>query len=95
MFFDLFNNWLFHYQIWIIIGIVFLFLELLDGSLIIFLPLGISSFILSLFIFVLNNILISEWYLLLVSWAILSTFISYLLTKFWKKGHHNKDINIY
>ena len=93
MFLDLLNEWLFYYQIWLIIGVVFLFLELTDGSLIICLPLGIGAFLLSLFIFISNNSLINEWYMLLFLWAILSVIISYLLTKFWKKGHQNKDIN--
>ena len=95
MFLDLLNEWLFYYQIWLIIGVVFLFLELTDGSLIICLPLGIGAFLLSLFIFISNNSLINEWYMLLFLWAILSVIISYLLTKFWKKGLKNKDINNY
>ena len=93
MFLDLFNNWLFYYQIWIIIGVIFLFLELTDGSLIICLPLGISAFLISFFVFISNNHLINDWYILLFLWAILSVIASYLLTKFWKKGHQNKDIN--
>ena len=87
MFLDLFNNWLFYYQIWIIIGVIFLFLELTDGSLIICLPLGISAFLISFFVFISNNHLINDWYILLFLWAILSVIASYLLTKFWKKDH--------
>ena len=87
MFLDLFNNWLFYYQIWIIIGVIFLFLELTDGSLIICLPLGISAFLISFFVFISNNHLIDDWYILLFLWAILSVIASYLLTKFWKKDH--------
>lgn len=95
MFLDLLNNWLFYYQIWIIIGVIFLFLELTDGSLIICLPLGISAFLISFFVFISNKNLINDWYILLFLWAIFSAIISYLLTKFWKKGHQNKDINNY
>ena len=95
MFLDLLNNWLFYYQIWIIIGVIFLFLELTDGSLIICLPLGISAFLISFFVFISNNNLINDWYVLLFLWVIFSAIISYLLTKFWKKGHKNKDINNY
>ena len=95
MFLDLLNNWLFYYQIWIIIGVIFLFLELTDGSLIICLPLGISAFLISFFVFISNNNLINHWYILLFLWAILSLIASYLLTKFWKKGLKNKDINNY
>ena len=95
MFLDLLNNWLFYYQIWIIIGVIFLFLELTDGSLIICLPLGISAFLISFFVFISNNNLINDWYILLFLWVIFSAIISYLLTKFWKKGYKNKDINNY
>ena len=95
MFLDLLNNWLFYYQIWIIIGVIFLFLELTDGSLIICLPLGISAFLISFFVFISNNNLINDWYILLFLWVIFSAIISYLLTKFWKKGRKNKDINNY
>ena len=52
MFLDVLNNWLFYYQIWIIIGVIFLFFELIDGSLIICLPLGISAFLISFFVFI-------------------------------------------
>jgi len=95
VFLDLLNNWLFYYQIWIIIGVIFLFFELTDGSLIICLPLGISAFLISFFVFLSNNNLINDWYILLFLWVIFSAIISYLLTKFWKKGHKNKDINNY
>ena len=95
VFLDLLNNWLFYYQIWIIIGVIFLFLELTDGSLIICLPLGISAFLISFFVFISNNNLINDWYILLFLWVIFSAIISYLLTKFWKKGYKNKDINNY
>ena len=95
MFLDLLNNWLFYYQIWIIIGVIFLFLELTDGSLIICLPLGISAFLISFFVFISNNNLMNDWYILLFLWVIFSAIISYLLTKFWKKGYKNKDINNY
>ena len=67
--------------------IIFLFLELTDGSLIICLPLGISAFLISFFVFISNNHLIDDWYILLFLWAILSVIASYLLTKFWKKDH--------
>ena len=95
MFLDVLNNWLFYYQIWIIIGVIFLFFELIDGSLIICLPLGISAFLISFFVFISNNNLINDWYVLLFLWVIFSAIISYLLTNFWKKGHKNKDINNY
>ena len=70
----------------IIIGIIFILLELTDGSAIFFLPLGIGSLILSLYIYLCNIELISEsliletWYFALVVWAILSLITSILIS---------------
>ena len=89
------NNWLFFYQIWIALAILFLFLELLDGSLIVCLPLGISASLMAMFVFFSNESLINEWYFLILMWLILSGIISFTLTKFWKKEKDNKDINKY
>tara|TARA_B110000014_G_C19885063_1_gene458025 strand:- start:233 stop:517 length:285 start_codon:yes stop_codon:yes gene_type:complete len=88
-----FNYWLYFYQVWLIIAVVFLFLELTDGSLIVFLPMGLGAALVSLFVLVLNDSLISDWYLLLLIWSLISGVISFLLSKFWKKGFQNKDIN--
>ena len=52
--------WLLQFEIWIIIGIIFILLELTDGSAIFFLPLGIGSLILSLYIYLCNIELVSE-----------------------------------
>ena len=93
--FDAINNLLFSYQIWLIIGVIFLLLELTDGSLILCLPLGVGGFIISIFLLIFNNVLIDEWYMLVLIWAISSSFISYFLSRFWKKGFKNKDINNY
>ncbi|MDC0195187.1 hypothetical protein OAJ82_02870 [Alphaproteobacteria bacterium] len=95
MLFDTINNLLFSYQIWLIIGIIFLLLELADGSLILCLPLGVGGFIISIFVFIFNDLLINEWYVLVLIWAIGSSIISYFLSRFWKKGLKNKDINDY
>ena len=61
--------WLLQFEIWIIIGIIFILLELTDGSTIFFLPLGIGSLILSFYIYLSNigiinqNIIIDTWYI--------------------------------
>ena len=78
--------WLLQFEIWIIIGIIFILLELTDGSAIFFLPLGIGSLILSLYIYLCNIELVSEsliletWYFALVVWAILSLITSILIS---------------
>ena len=94
--------WLLQFEIWIIIGIVFIILELTDGSAIFFLPLGISSLILSFYMYLCNvgiiyqHIIIDTWYLALVIWAILSLMTSLIISLLRKKYlNHNPDINDY
>ena len=94
--------WLLQFEIWIIIGIVFIILELTDGSAIFFLPLGIGSLILSFYIYLCNvgiihqDIIIDKWYLALVIWAILSLITSLIISLLRKKYlNHNPDINDY
>ena len=94
--------WLLQFEIWIIIGIIFILLELTDGSAIFFLPLGIGSIILSLYIYLCNIELISEsliietWYFALVVWAILSLITSVLISLARKKySNETTDINDY
>ena len=88
-----FNYWLYFYQVWLIIAVIFLFLEITDGSLIVFLPMGLGAALMSLFILAFNDSLISDWYLLLLIWSLISGVVSFLLSKFWKKGPQNKDMN--
>ena len=89
--------WLLQFEIWIIIGIIFILLELTDGSAIFFLPLGIGSLILSLYIYLCNIELISEslsletWYFALVVWAILSLITSILISLARKKYSNEVD----
>ena len=94
--------WLLQFEIWIIIGIVFIILELTDGSAIFFLPLGIGSLILSFYMYLCNvgiihqYIIIDKWYLTLVIWAILSLITSLIISLLRKKYlNHNPDINDY
>ena len=94
--------WLLQFEIWIIIGIIFIILELTDGSAIFFLPLGIGSLILSFYMYLCNvgiihqYIIIDTWYLALVIWAILSLITSLIISLLRKKYlNHNPDINDY
>ena len=96
------NVWLLNFEIWIIIGIIFILFELTDGSAIFFLPLGIGSLILSFYIYLSNigiihqSIIIDTWYNTLVIWAILSLITSLLISLFRKKySNKNPDINDY
>ena len=94
--------WLLQFEIWIIIGIIFILLELTDGSTIFFLPLGIGSLILSFYIYLSNigiinqNIIIDTWYIALVIWAILSLISSLFMVLIRKRySNENPDINDY
>ena len=91
------SYWFFIIEIWIIIGIILIFLEILDGSMIFFLPIGLASFINALILFI-NNFseveFISTWHYLLVTLSISSLIFSFILRKFSKKKP-KKDINDY
>ena len=89
------------FQFWIILGVIFLVLELFDGSTIFFFPLSLSSFLVSGYIFISEKISISSssildtWYELVFLWAFLGVLISLILVKFWKKSSDDDDINKY
>ena len=93
--------WLLQFEIWIIIGIIFILLELTDGSTIFFLPLGIGSLILSFYIYLSNigiinqNIIIDTWYIALVICylSLISSLFMVLLRK--RYSNENPDINDY
>ncbi len=94
---------IFIFQTWIIVGIAFLILELLDGSAIFFLPLGLSSFVTGSYVFALKNMFLpsilffDKWYEILLLWALLGLLISFLLVRFWKKASiaDDDDVNNY
>ena len=92
------SYWFFIIEIWIIIGIILIFLEILDGSMIFFLPIALASFINALILFINNNFsqveFISTWHYLLVTLSISSLIFSFILRKFSKKKP-KKDINDY
>ena len=89
------------FQFWIIFGIIFLGLELFDGSTIFFFPLSLSSFLVSGYVFISEKASISSisildtWYELVFLWAFLGLLISLILVKFWKKPSDDDDINKY
>mgnify|MGYP001289675003 CR=1 FL=1 len=79
------SYWLFLTQFWIILGILFVGLEILDGSLIFFLPIGFGSFLNALLLFFqeyegfFDYEIISVWYDSLISLAIFSLVSSFSL----------------
>lgn len=95
-------DWILFYQVWIIAGIIFVLLELTDGSAIFFLPLGIGSFFESLYLYIVDIkiispfLIIDKWYFLIVMWAVLSLIVSLLISNFWKRNiEDDEDINQY
>ncbi len=92
--------WMLNPKVWLIIGILIVCLELIDGSFIFFLPIGLSSLINSAILYLQNNQIIIEgevlrfWYHPFLSLAILSLIFSILLQKFSKR-ENEEDINDY
>lgn len=80
-----FTYWLFMPQTWILIGLVFVLLELTDGSRIFFLPFGIAGLaIAALSALVINNIigpvfLPTKWYWIMVLWVVFAFIVSALM----------------
>tara|TARA_B100000676_G_scaffold67673_1_gene67785 strand:- start:538 stop:819 length:282 start_codon:yes stop_codon:yes gene_type:complete len=83
---------------WLIASVILVLLEIFIGSLVFFLPLGISSLIVGLILLFQSNtglIIISEWPYSLLLWGIISILLSFLLQKFFKTKGNGKDINDY
>ena len=86
-------------NIWLIIGLALAILELTIGTLIFFLPMGVSGLITGLFLKLQENnvlsVFLDNWALTLTFWAILSLILSLLLNFIVLKKDTSKDINQY
>ena len=86
-------------NIWLIIGLVLAILELTNGTLIFFLPMGVSGLITGLFLKLQENnvlsVLLDNWAATLTFWAVLSLILSLLLNFIVLKKDASKDINQY
>ena len=86
-------------NIWLIIGLALAILELTNGTLIFFLPMGVSGLFTGLFLKLQENNILSvfldNWALTLTFWAILSLILSLLLNFIVLKKDTSKDINQY
>ena len=93
--------WFYFAQVWVAIGLLFIILEITDGSAIFFLPLGLGAFILGLLLFFVENnflqpsLIPNKWYWILVSWIILSVIIAFIISFLKKKSREDNDINQY
>ena len=98
--------WIFQPQVWVILGIIFILLEITDGSAIFVLPMGISAEIIALLVYSVNESIVpyslipAAWYWLLVYWisfAVLATLsiIKFRNYKAKKAGSGSGDVNDY
>ena len=86
-------------NIWLIIGLALAILELTTGTLIFFLPMGVSGIITGLLLKLQENdvlsVLLDNWAATLTFWAVLSLILSLLLNFIVLKKDASKDINQY
>ena len=93
------------FQIWIIIGVVFIVLEIFDTSTVFFLPLGGSALLVALWLYLVEiqvipiTTLLKQWFWLLLIWAVIGFAITLALTYLRKSGiiktRDHRDINHY
>lgn len=104
------NHSLFLPQIWLIVALGFLLLEMLDTSMVFFLPLSIAAVLMALLnseamlILGAGILLTSKWYWAASQWVLLGVIISFglIYLKHWLRRRHKKihgddsgDINEY
>ena len=86
-------------SLWLIIGLLFILLEVLEGSLVILLPTGVSALIIGGVLSLQDNnligVVLSEFLWTLVLWSILSLGISFLIKHFFRTRESGDDINDY
>ena len=86
-------------NVWLIIGLVLAILELTNGTLIVFLPTGLSGLLTGLVLKLQENetlvIFLKDWAITLTFWAIISLLLSLALNFLVKKRMTSKDINNY
>ena len=97
------SYWLYLPQFWVIFGILFILLELADGSAIFLLPMGAGSFLIAALLYAGDKEMIplslipDVWYWLLVYWMVASIGLIFpirLLNKHSPKGQSSADDDI-
>lgn len=84
-------------DLWLIASVLLVILEIFIGSLVFFLPLGISALVVGLILKVQQNtdvLIISEWPYSLFLWGIISIVISYVIQNYFKTNNKD-DVNKY
>ena len=80
-------------DLWLIASVLLVILEIFIGSLVFFLPLGISALVVGLILKVQQNtdvLIISEWPYSLFLWGIISIVISYVIQNYFKTNNIKK-----
>ena len=84
-------------DIWLIVSVILIIMEIFIGSLVFFLPLAISSLMVGLVLKIQENTdisIISEWSYSLLLWGIISIVISFIIQKYFKTENKD-DVNNY
>ena len=93
------ETFLYSGNVWLIIGLILAILELTNGTLIVFLPTGLSGLLTGLVLKLQENetlsIFLKDWAIALTFWAIISLLLSLALNFLVKKRMLSKDINNY
>jgi len=83
-------EYLYVFQIWIIIGVVMIVLEMMDTSTIFFLPLGLAELIMALWLYLVEIQVVPitslpiKWFWLLLIWAAIG-FVNTLILAYLRK----------
>ena len=96
------DYWVFRYEVWIILGIALIALDLLVGLNFFALALGTAALMLAALVFVETEIwyeevlLLDDWHDMAIAYAVLSVAEVYLIKRFFKRSVDDKpDINKY
>ena len=84
---------------WLILGLVLCIAELTNGTLIFFLPTGLSAITLSGILKLQDNLvipsLLTDWYYIVLIWVVFSLAFTAVLRKYFKRQSTEDDINKY
>lgn len=95
------DYWLLLPQVWLIIGMVLALMELIEGSQIFFLPVGLGGICNSLLLYLEREGIIpfgyapETWYGTLIPWAVCSVAFAFLLSVRRRRKKQSADINDY
>ena len=86
-------------DIWLILGITLIILEIFNGSLVFFIPSGAGAILIGILYKIQENYLYElfpNWAYALVFWGLLSLVISFLIQRYFKKKKSTEeDVNSY